>query len=73
MENGEFETLPTKFKNLKNSHKRHLNLPGHLSAIGYAKKTKEMKRKVEVRTKIVGMRCMYICYLNYQKAQHFSD
>ena len=37
-ENGEFENLPTKFKNLKNSLKRHLNYPGHLSAIDYAKK-----------------------------------
>ena len=55
-ENGEFETLPTKFKNLKTSLKRHLNLPGHLTAIGYAKKTEEMKRKVELRTKTVGMR-----------------
>ena len=33
-ENSEFENLPTKFRNLKKSLKRHLILPGHLSEIG---------------------------------------
>ena len=37
------------------------------------KKSEEMKRKVEVHTKIVGMRYMCISYLNHQKARPVSD
>ena len=73
LELDDSQILSRQFINLKRSIRRHLETVGHLSCIENITQNVEKRKESNARNKLVGMRCMRICYLDYQKARPFTD